>query len=405
MNSPHTWALPRRLRLERAFELEREPDDVWRDHDAKFIRPMQTGALGLALNLQIQNAVVTTPDDLDAIERAICNDREWLAFDRRHENAPHGRPRFRRAEVSDKGRYLLGVLQLFESLPDAFNVLMDGFWHDVLHNLGASPIDKRTDLPELLIKTLRRRLNRPVRTLAFDTQEREQRLAREALRIARSYRREQRYCRYDQLKQQWSTIVDNYLSQNPRPDNDDEPYYRDEQRLDRSIQHVCQCEVLFQGREWQCRRCFNRNWLGVDALGRTMTCEVCGRTDPAPVSGEWHFRINPFVLEAYAEHGTEAAVWALWLLSQRAQYSFYFAPSLKLWLTPPSTVDQPCDAEIDAVAVVDGLTYVVEATTSKGLDSDEIERLSIVTDRIRPDVMLPSQCASRALSGKKTTTI
>jgi hypothetical protein len=280
-------------------------------------------------------------------------------------------------------------LQLFESLPDAFSVLMDGFWHDVVHSLGASPIEKRPDLPKLLINTLRKRLKRPVGSLAFDSEEREQRLAREALRIARGYRREQRYCRYDQLKKQWSTIVEKFLSENPGPDNDndDDSCYRDEQLLDRSIQHVCQREVLFQGREWQCRRCFNRNWVGIDALGRTLTCEVCGSTDPAPVSGEWHFRINPFVLEAYAEHGTEAAVWALWQLWQRARYSFYFAPSLKLWLTYPQTLDQQCDAEIDAVAVVDGLTYVVEATTSKGLDSDEIERLAIVTNRIRSDVM------------------
>src|SRR5262249_42870376 len=134
-NSPHIWALPRRLRLESAFAFEREPNDGWHG-TAKFIRPMRTGLFGLALNLNVQNAVVTTPDDLDAFKMAICNDREWLVFDRRRDDAPHGRPRFRQAEVSDKGRYFLGVLELFESLRDAFGVLMDGFWHDVLHILG-----------------------------------------------------------------------------------------------------------------------------------------------------------------------------------------------------------------------------------------------------------------------------
>jgi hypothetical protein len=93
------------------------------------------------------------------------------------------------------------------------------------------------------------------------------------------------------------------------------------------------------------------------------------------------------VLEAYSEHGTEAPVWALWQLSRRARNSFYFAPSLKLWHERPASEDQQCDAEIDIVAVVDGLVYAVEATTSKGLDDREIERLAVVADRLRPNML------------------
>jgi hypothetical protein len=367
------WALPRRLRLERAFKLERDIDG---SHPGEqFIRPMRTGALGLALKVDLRTAVVTTPDDVNALRQAICNEFEWQPFDRNRKDAPHGRPRFYHAEPSDKGRYLLGVLGLFDSLPQAFDVLMNRFWRNILHRLGASPGDKNSELPARLVTTLRKRLKQQSGALIFETQEQQERLGREALQIARSFRKNARYISYNAIQAKFF---------GDRTDPDD----GDEINLAKSVQHLCQCEVLFQGREWRCQTCFNRNWVGIDALGRTLTCEVCGRLEPAPVSGAWHFRVNPFVLEAYSEHGTEGPVWALWRLSRRARNSFYFAPSLKLWLERPASEDQQCDAEIDIVAVVDGLVYAVEATTSNGLDDREIERLAVVTDRLRPNVLL-----------------
>ena len=380
------WALPRRLRLERAFKLERDLDG-WHPGE-QFIRPMRTGALGVALKVDLRTAVVTTPDDLDALRQAVCNPYEWQPFDRNRKGAPLGRSRFYHAELSDKGRYLLGVLGLFDSLPQAFDVLMNVFWRNILHGLGASPVDKNSGLPARLVTTLRRRLKQPSGALIFESQEQLQRLGHEALQIARNLRKDTRYISYD-------AILQRFLKECVGPDDDDDPK---EGRLARSVQHLCQCEVLFQGREWRCQTCFNRNWAGIDALGRTLTCEVCGRLEPAPVSGDWHFRVNPFVLEAYGEHGTEGPVWALWQLSRRARHSFYFAPSLKLWLERPASEDQQCDVEIDIVAVVDGLVYAVEATTSKGLNDGEIERLAVGADRLRPDVLLVT-CMAEAEEG------
>jgi hypothetical protein len=372
-HSKDVWALPRRLRLERSFKLERDVDG-WHPFEP-FIRPMRLGELGVALKVDLRNAVVTAPDDIDALRQAICNQLEWQPFDRSRKGAPLGRPRFYHAEPSDKGRYLLGVLGLFDSLPQAFDVLMNRFWRDILHGLGASPIDKNSELPERLVRTLRKRLKQQSGALTFQTQEQEERLGREALQIARNFRKDTRYISYEAIRAK-------FLRERTEPDDEDEI------DLAKSVQHLCQCEVLFQGREWRCQTCFNRNWVGIQALGRTLTCEVCGRLEPAPVSGDWHFRVNPFMLAAYSEHGTEGPVWALWRLSRRARNSFYFAPSLKLWLERPESEDQQCDAEIDIVAVVDGLVYAVEATTSKKLDEREIERLAVVAARIRPNVLL-----------------
>ncbi len=352
VNRRHVWALPRRLRIERAFELERETDDR-HDYSGKFIRPMRLGNFGVALNYAVTHVAITTPEDLNAIRMGICNREEWLPFDAFRKDAPHAGDRFEVADLSDKGRYLLGVLNLFETLPDAFEVLMHSYWSDVLRKFGGVPVEKDLQLRELFIAVLRKRLGKTDGPISFDTPEDIDRLGREALRFGRMVQRAPRYLRYAWLNKQWQKRIDDELKEHPPEDKDYEEFIRNEERFGPGLQFACQSELLFQGLEWHCRTCFNRNWVGIEELGRSMDCEVCGHAEPAPVSSDWHFRPNSFVIEAYRDHGTETLIWALWKLWGRAQRSFYFAPSLRLWLHYPESGEQ-CAVEIDAVVVVDG---------------------------------------------------
>ena len=134
----------------------------------------------------------------------------------------------------------------------------------------------------------------------------------------------------------------------------------------------------FRG-EWQCRNCFNRNWITIDRTGPTLECQICKQTVPAPVSGDWHFRPNGFVLEAYREHGVEAVIWTLWRLWQSCRRSFYFAPSMWLWQSYPESRDQGPDAEVDALAVADGRLYLCEAKSAAGMDREQLLISPLIT--------------------------
>ena len=388
VNQRHAWRLPRRLRLERAFQYEREGARFpWVNTNQ--IRIVRSGLIGVALDVDATRASITTPDDFDALQIGICNDREWIPFDRDRDHAPNGRLRFAAAEHSDKGRYLRGVMQLFESVPDAFSVLMNAYWRDVLHYLGAVASNTDEKKENQFLEVLRRRMGQSDGSLRFDNEDQLRRLAQEALRAGRMVARETRYIWYGQLVKRWLRLVKCYLTAHPSTGKiDTDETVRDVRYLNRSVQYLCQREVLFQGREWRCRSCYNRNWIGIDDLSRTLICLICGRDEPAPVAGSWQFRINPFVLEAYRDQGSEAVIWALWQLSGQSRASFYFVPSLKLWLSYPESVADPWFGEVDAVAVVDGLTYLVEAKSSKGLGEGEISQLLVAAERIRPDVLL-----------------
>jgi predicted RecB family endonuclease len=61
---------------------------------------------------------------------------------------------------------------------------------------------------------------------------------------------------------------------------------------------------------------------------------------------------------------------------------------MRFWREYPTSQKDKQDAEIDAVAVVDGIVYAVEAKSSSRIDDKEINQLVMVAERIRPDIML-----------------
>ena len=100
---------------------------------------MRSGSIGVGLKVEMTRATISIPEDLEALRIGICNSVEWHALEQSRKDAPHGRPRFAYAAPSDKGRYLLGVLGRFETLPEAFGFLMHGYWREVLLSFGGPP--------------------------------------------------------------------------------------------------------------------------------------------------------------------------------------------------------------------------------------------------------------------------
>jgi hypothetical protein len=127
-NARHTWVLPRRLRLEKAFKVEWQ-DERPQSYGERVSRVSRQGCLALPKSHEHRSLTITIPDDIEAFRTGLCIDSEWVPFERGKES-PRGGQRYAYAELSDKGRYLLAVLEHFETLPDAFDVLMNGYWRD-----------------------------------------------------------------------------------------------------------------------------------------------------------------------------------------------------------------------------------------------------------------------------------
>ena len=117
-----------------------------------------------------------------------------------------------------------------------------------------------------------------------------------------------------------------------------------------------------------------------------MVCDVCGHSQPAPVSFSWQFRLDGFILDGLREHGLLPCLWALANLSSRAQSSFYFCESKQLFYNQAAYKKNNPSAEIDLIAIVDGLVYLCEVKSSPREFS--VEKFIRVAERVRPNVAL-----------------
>jgi hypothetical protein len=246
-NSRHTWVLPRRLRLDRAFKVDWQGDRD-QSYGERCVRISRLGQLSLPKAHYQRSLEITIPADIDAFRAGLCTHIESHPFDRNKPQAFLGRERYSYAEPSDKGRYLLAVLEHFETLPDAFAVLMNGYWRDVLLSLGAVPVEKNTPLRKEFITTLRKRLGQRAGDLTFSTDDEVDRLAREAIRFGRKTGRSDRFVDYTALYDRWKILVEESLKSDDHLSDEDKYVYRDKRYLDRSIQHLCRRQILFQGR-------------------------------------------------------------------------------------------------------------------------------------------------------------
>jgi hypothetical protein len=248
-NLRHSWLLPRRLRIEQSFRLERQRDRS-QDFELTVLRVLRGGAITLPLNVEQTTVSITVPDDLTAFRHALCADVEWLPFERYRKGAPTGRQRYRSAELSDKGRYQLGLIERFSSVTDAFEVLMNGYWRDVLLRLGAVPAEKNTGLRDQLVRRLRGRLAQPQGALSFTTPEDIEKLAREAIRIGRQLQREDRFVTYGKLKEDWDAIVTEAEKQYGTSDPEEDAFYREVRHLDNSIKYLPDYVLFSADKVW-----------------------------------------------------------------------------------------------------------------------------------------------------------
>ncbi len=385
-NVVHEWILPRRLRIDPFFSISRESSSS-RMHQRYCQRPTRSGRLSASIELAVRQASITVPNDDDAFFGGL-RDFQRDRFPRTRANKDGLQkpppPKVMDAKYSDKGRYLLGALQHFGNLPDAFQTLMHGFWREGLRRLGADPSHLDDELEARFQKVMARRLRATDEEWEVSSQEDRQKVAKEALRIASQLRRPERFVQYDKLASRYSDLVEKFIEENPHVKEGPLEEYLSAGELDASIQYLCERKILFQGHEWKCQNCFNRNWVSIDDLSSVMRCNVCQNEELPPVSGGWQFKASGFFVEAYSDHGTEPAIWALWQLAERARASFYFLPSALIWFDQHRE-DGPNDCEVDLLAVVDGETVAVEATTSRTLKASEIEKLAAFATRVRPN--------------------
>jgi hypothetical protein len=374
-NVRHRWRLPRRLRMTTAFSRTYQLGGM--AGPLCVPRVTKHGLISLFGGMDGQLPELTLPTDESAFRYALCVPRNWQPF--APGRGPHQNSLFYAIRPSDKGRYFTALMHLSGDIHDSREIFLKRFWSHQLEFLGASPSAGESRLPDLI-----RRLQSRLRSGQLIVQEDWERVARVVLTEAREVRLAPRYLRFNRLAEQFEEFRNAYWATHPAGAPREEWDEHERKSLEDSVQYLCQREILHQGHEWLCPRCNNSNWVSVNSLRKMMECEVCGTTQPAPVSTPWHFKLNSFVLEGLRDHGLLANLWCLSRLSDQAEASFFFLGPHELFFTTDSTYRARPDAEIDLVVVVDGVVHLCDVKTSN--QNIDLQRFAELARQIRPDV-------------------
>lgn len=377
------WELPRRWRMAGAFKTSLAAESSF----GRTPSPRRSRERKLAVFLSADHPIdsIHVPSANEAIRQALVADSAW-----QDPTAEHGRisppSKAQWTQPSNEARYLTGVLGMTGGLRRASNFLLHPFLQQTFAKLGGTP----NVTPDKVVPTVSRLQKRAPREPTFDLHSERERQALGVLIIkaAQTLKDPMDYIRYDDLKSEWKAYREAYWAANPRPSQPDASVNW-EAHEDRSMEscfvEMRRRHIVFQGHQWTCGACHHKNWVDLSALSSEMSCEVCARSEQAPVDIRWLFRPNEFLIESLRDHSVLSLVWLLTMLCWEARRSFMFVGPTWFGF---GQEDDP-EAEADLLVVVDGKALLCEAKSSwSRLRAAHVEKLVDLAIRLRPDVAL-----------------
>ena len=385
-NLRHRWQLPRRLRTTRSFLLPYRPGGAG---NGSLLRPRVStgGLLTVFAAAGASLPKIAVPTDETAIGTALMHGRDWDPFVR-----PPGYGLLPQlcvqATRSGAGRQFWGVYQLFGGINAAKGVLLHEFWRNQLDAYGATGGRVGERLERIALQLKKRVLGTEVDLTMPDNLTR---LSNIVLQQVDEEAGSQKSISWSRFERDFATLLARFDEANPPepsiPDlREEEQRYRQES-LRRSVQALCQREILHQGYEHKCRKCLHRGWIGIATLGSVVTCEICGDQQPAPVDRPWDFRLNGFLHDALQRHGIGPLFWVLGRLQRHKRGSFWFEGPMDIYFDEESLEARRPATDVDLTIVDEGVVKMCEVKQS-ARQFREPGKMATNLARLRPDVAI-----------------
>lgn len=379
-NARDTWRLPIRAQLVRMF------------HDKSAARILRNREISVRVNVDIPAIEVKQPEDRDVFHRILCERVQYPHADLRASTA---KPiAYKSSAISDKGRYLQGMIGMFGSLNYVEHVLSKHFWRNQFKNMAAPAQDQHQEV----ITFLQRRMKAKNGVLSINDDAGWKHLAERVIQISSRLRVPRETTRYEKLLNAWELELKAAIDADEQlKDRRDQILLEASDELKRALSFLFECGVFYRGHEWSCRHCSHRNWVGVEALKEIVPCEVCRQEHQLPVDVALDLRLNEFFATCLREHDTMTVAWALCALREESHGCFIFAPQTALFRDYPEKQGGKVDRELDVVCIVDGRLVIGEAKARVDLiGQGDIEDLARAAMELEADVAILA-----ALSGER----
>ncbi|OHE79195.1 MAG: hypothetical protein A2107_02220 [Verrucomicrobia bacterium GWF2_62_7] len=325
----------------------------------------------LRLGLPPQSAVVPLLITEPYIRPAFNSDFRCKALQRK--------PQISRIQISDKGNYLRGLIDMFGNFWTAKTFCERRFWQHLLRKLANR--DARTDAK--LQEQIQNILQGEFAGAAGVVGEQAERAAEKILRRVGS-RLAGRRLTFEQCRKQLEKLAkEPQLQSLSYPQGDTIVQRNDtasltEAEMKEGLDQLLEAGVLRLGVESRCHQCGVPTWYHVDDLRQIVVCPGCGSSHTLTAKEDWSYSLNSLVQVGISQ-GVLGVLQALSELATGFASSFVFSPNLEL-LRPS---DQRPWHEIDVACVVNGEFIVGEVKEGRFSEAD-FDELAEIAEVLRP---------------------
>ena len=290
-------------------------------------------------------------------------------------------------DVSDKGKYLQGVLELFGNLTFANEVLSNPYWRSMFDILSKNPRAEQ-HAHEAIANRLSKEIGR-LGPLTVENQPAIESLARLAVNEAKKLDLKQKEFPFKNFMQEANHWQEKYI-ENMGPVEEDMGGCRSED-VKGALAQLARRNIVQIGVKPRCPSCGTVSWYHVDDISQHLTCQGCRNQFPLHPELTWHYRLNELIHAAHALHGTTPIILVLAQLLEESRTSFLFTPNLDLLAEPEDELSERLDkiAEVDIACIQDGKFIIGEVKQSASLfRKRDFDAIADIAERTRPDIVL-----------------
>ena len=320
-----------------------------------------------------------------------------------------------RAKVSDKGKYLQGVFELFGNLTFAYVIFKGSYWREMF-DLFSKNTRAEQNAEDAVANKIRKLIHRSG-PLTSAKQDAIKSLAKQAVNLARDLPSKQKEFPFKaflaEYQQQIKKNIDDTLLANYQhgvdllfqlfdPDKvlafanrqygmDMVDFSSISEDVKDELSRLTQRNIIQIGIKPQCPSCGMTYWYHVDDIGQQLTCQGCRVPFPLPLELTWQYRLNSLVHAAYASHGVPPVIFVLGQLLNESEISFLFSPNLNLLTRRQNESSEKYEtvAEVDIACIQDGKFIIGEVKQSMNLfRKKDFDDMAEIAKRIKPDRVL-----------------
>lgn len=268
-------------------------------------------------------------------------------------------------QISDKGKYLNGMLSLFPSLREAVGFLDHPFWRETLTKLCCP--QKSDQVRSTATKTILKEADNFIRDYGADKEHAVAWLTEMVIQAGEKIPGTEDSLCYRDLEESYKSYAEALSSP-------EESAYASSQNLKGVLSELTRAGVLLQGSDVRCEYCLSEFWYHVDELGKTIACRGCRREIPLQAETAWSYRPNELLRKGLREYGLLPLVRLIGRLFEKSRDCFIFLAGTELGnYEGEGFVSR---GEIDLSWILDGEFGIAEVKSStRGFSTSDADRL------------------------------